>query len=135
MSEFNLSNIKHYLVGNLRYKLHDNKRFNWLIRRHVREQIDFRIKVMNPICYNQGSCEICGCKTTALQMANKACDKPCYPTMMGRMEWDMFKRGGLYFDKDTDIVWQNSKGKVINFKTGDYVGNIEYQLRKSQRKY
>lgn len=40
--------------------------------------------------YN-GSCKICGCDTTALQMADKACPKPCYPPMMNRENWMMYK--------------------------------------------
>jgi hypothetical protein len=30
-------------------------------------------------CYLDGSCKKCGCETTALQMANKACAGNCYP--------------------------------------------------------
>ncbi len=58
-----------------------------MIRDHIKEQIDYRIEVMDRDCYNQGSCIICGCSTTALQMADKACDKPCYPPMMKKKEW------------------------------------------------
>jgi len=46
---------------------------------------------MDPECFEQGSCKMCGCDTTALQMADKACDKPCYPTMMTRDKWRVFK--------------------------------------------
>lgn len=61
------------------------------MRKHIREQIDWRIEVMDKECYNAGSCKMCGCETTALQMANKACDKPCYPKMMTQWEWDWYK--------------------------------------------
>ena len=56
-------------------------------------------------CYNNGSCKMCGCKTTALQMANKACDKPCYPTMLSRKDWNRAKELGLAFDTTTHTVW------------------------------
>jgi hypothetical protein len=46
---------------------------------------------MDKECYENGSCKMCGCNTTALQMADKACPKPCYPKMMGKKEWEKFK--------------------------------------------
>lgn len=85
-----IKNIISYIQGNIRYKLYYSK-FSFLIPRHIREQIEYRIYKMDRECYNQGSCKMCGCKTTALQMANKQCDKPCYPKMMNRREWKNFK--------------------------------------------
>jgi len=58
------------------------------MRKHIREQIEFRIYIMDHECYEQGSCKLCGCPTTKLQMANKACDKPCYPEMYSKKEWN-----------------------------------------------
>jgi hypothetical protein len=46
---------------------------------------------MDKECYENGSCKMCGCNTTALQMANKACPKPCYPKMISKKEWKEFK--------------------------------------------
>lgn len=85
------NDIISYIQGNLRYKAYYSKNFKWLIRDHIREQIDFRIKVMDKECYDNGSCKLCGCSTTALQMADKACDKPCYPPMMCKTKWDAIK--------------------------------------------
>ena len=48
---------------------------------------------MDQECYNAGECKICGCQTTALQMADKACDKPCYPEMLSRKNWKSLKEG------------------------------------------
>ena len=104
-AKINLLNIKSYLVGNFRYACYDNS-WSVLIRKHILEQIKWRIEIMNPVCYEQGSCELCGCSTTALQMANKACDKPCYPTMMNTFSWKLFKKGSLYMDKNLDVVWK-----------------------------
>ena len=42
---------------------------------------------MDKECLDNGSCVICGCETPALQMAGKACDKPCYPVMYKRGVW------------------------------------------------
>jgi len=52
---------------------------------------------MNRECYNRGSCVVCGCMTTHLQMSNKACDGNCYPKMLSRLEWYNLKfRDGIY---------------------------------------
>ena len=98
-----LSDIWHYLLGNYRYKLYYS-RFKFLIRKHIQEQIAFRIQVMNKECYNQGSCVICGCTTTALQMCNKSCDKPCYPEMMNKKEWEQWKRYLFHLDSK-GVAW------------------------------
>ena len=90
-----LENIIAYIQGNLRYKLFYSN-FAFLIRPHIREQIEVRINSMDPICYGNGECKMCGCQTTHLQMANKACDKPCYPEMMSRRNWILMKKG-LYY--------------------------------------
>jgi len=127
MSDYSLSNIKHYLVGNFRYKLYYGK-WDWLILPHIKEQIDFRIKYMNPKCFATGSCEICGCKTTALQMSNKACDNPCYPTMMNSKRWKSFKGGGTHFDRTLKMFWQIRNSELIKYKNYkeyiDHVGKI-----------
>ena len=47
---------------------------------------------MDPECYEEGYCKMCGCNTTALQMADKPCNKPCYPKMMGKKDWENFKK-------------------------------------------
>lgn len=86
-----IEEVKAYLLGKFRYFLFDKKDLNFLIRRHIYEQILWRISVMDKECYDNGACKICGCQTTALQMANKACPKPCYPEMMNKKEWKKFK--------------------------------------------
>ena len=53
---------------------------------------------MDKECYNAGECKICGCQTTHLQMADKACDKPCYPEMLSRKNWKSLKEGLFYPD-------------------------------------
>lgn len=46
---------------------------------------------MRPTCFINGSCDVCGCQTTMLQMANKACDGDCYPAMFSAGIWKYFK--------------------------------------------
>ena len=106
-----LKNIIAYIQGNLRYKLFYSN-FAFLIRPHIREQIFTRIKSMDKKCYNEGQCKMCGCQTTHLQMANKACDKPCYPRMMSRKEWINFLILG--YTKIDNIMWRLIKGKFEN---------------------
>lgn len=107
--------IWHYLVGNYRYSLYYSKRFSWLMRSHIREQIKFRIEQMDKECYNNGECKLCGCQTTALQMCNKPCDKPCYPSLMTKPVWKIFKDCKLIIDEKTGI-WQFCNNKLINLK-------------------
>jgi hypothetical protein len=83
-------NIKAYIQGNIRYGMYYSW-FNFLIPKHIKEQIDWRIEIMDKECFDNGSCKLCGCETTALQMANKACDKPCYPRMYSRSVWKALK--------------------------------------------
>ncbi len=94
MSRINVSNMLAYIQGNYRYKLYYS-RFKWLLRPHIVEQIDVRINSMDRQCYNEGQCKLCGCKTTALQMANKACEKPCYPKMIDKVTWTRVKNSSL----------------------------------------
>jgi len=71
-----------------------NKDKPTFMRQHIWEQIKWRIEVMDRECYNDGACKICGCSTTALQMCDKACDKPCYPSMMDEYRWKKFNKEG-----------------------------------------
>lgn len=94
-SKVNLKNIIAYVQGWIRFYLYYHPRLKFLIRKHIREQIDFRIKYMDKECYENGSCKLCGCATTALQMADKSCDKPCYPPIVNRNDWKFFIEGSL----------------------------------------
>lgn len=110
MSQINLKNIQAYIQGKLRYKLYYSK-FAFLIRTHIKEQIDVRINSMDRQCYNEGQCRLCGCTTTALQMANKACDKPCYPRMLTKSKWWLLKKTkALIVDK---VLWRLKDNKFI----------------------
>ena len=112
--EIKLKNIIAYIQGNLRYKLYYSK-FAFLIRPHIREQIQARINSMDKQCYNEGQCKMCGCQTTALQMANKACDKPCYPKMLNKRDWKILKRGILPL-LDNNIYWTIKNNKFVIYE-------------------
>ena len=106
-----LKNIIAYIQGNLRYKLFYSK-FAFLIRPHIREQIEARIRSMDQECYNAGECKMCGCQTTALQMADKACDKPCYPEMLSRNKWYLLKRTKGIFVNSQYWIYKQGKFKL-----------------------
>lgn len=107
-----LKNIIAYMQGNLRYKLFYSK-FAFLIRPHIREQIQVRINSMEPECYNAGECKMCGCQTTALQMADKACDKPCYPSMLSKQQWYVINKNHIVYDEETKNWWRLKNNKFI----------------------
>lgn len=122
----NIKNIISYITGNLRYSLFNSRSMSKLLPVHIREQIEMRIEEMDQDCYNQGSCIICGCQTPHLQMANKACDKPCYPTMMNKRDWKTFKKGTPTLDKENGFLWWYRKGKLEHYlprKAKEDVGN------------
>ena len=118
-AKVNLSNIIAYIVGNFRDKLFFS-RCSFLIRPHIKEQIRMRLHSMQDVCYDEGSCQLCGCETPALQMANKACDKPCYPFMLVKTDWQAFKKFKKWaeLDKDLNIIrtWKIENEEFVNLK-------------------
>ena len=116
-AKINIKNIIAYITGNLRYYLFTHRRLSFLIPTHIKEQIEMRIKEMDQECYKQGSCIICGCQTPHLQMANKACDKPCYPAIMNRKDWSRFKKNSPVFDNQTNLVWWLRKGGLKKYES------------------
>lgn len=106
--KYSISDIIDYFRSQVRYYMYYHKK-HWL-KPHILEQISFRINLMmDKECYNRGSCKICGCKTTYLQMANKSCEGECYPHIMTKSEWEKFKSMGSYFSENSDYYWYNKK--------------------------
>jgi len=112
--EYSKEDIVDYFRGMYRYKLYYSK-CKFLIRPHIIEQINFRIKVMDKECLNQGTCKLCGCMVTALQMANKMCEKPCYPPMLNKKDWKEFRRTGQLETKIPlhTLIWKYRDNKLI----------------------
>lgn len=91
--EIPLSDVWYYIQGHTREKLYYSK-YKWkrlLIRKHIREQFEWRLLQMDKECYSNGQCKICGCDIPALTFADKSCHKPCYPKMKSRFNWEWFK--------------------------------------------
>lgn len=106
-SKHPLRDIRAFFVGNLRYNLYYSINWKWLIRKHIKQQIDYRIKVMNPLCYTSGACIKCGCQTTHLQMANRTCDGMEYPPIVSRKQWILFCVGDISIS-ERDYLWRYS---------------------------
>ena len=122
-AEINLKNVIAYIQGNLRYFLYYG-RFNFLIRKFIREQIKFRISSMRQTCFAAGECELCGCKTTHLQMANKVCGGNCYPPMIKYKYWKKLKKRsemneGIVKYQNKTTLWE------IDFRYGKFIYNGE----------
>lgn len=95
-SRVNLENVISFIVGNYRYCLYYSKQLygynlSWLLRKHIKEQYEVRLGLMDRECYESGQCKVCGCHTTMLQMANKACEGGCYGEMLGKREWGLVR--------------------------------------------
>jgi hypothetical protein len=110
-AQINLKNIKAYIQGNIRYQLYYSK-FSFFIPKHIKEQIQYRISSMDLECYTMGQCKMCGCNTTALQMSNKECDKPCYPKMQTKSNWTFMLNGGTWFDSINNRMWKLDKNRL-----------------------
>lgn len=108
INQINYKNVKAYIQGNFRYRLYYSK-YKYLISKHILEQIECRINSMNIECFNNGSCIMCGCKTTHLQMANKTCESLCYPDMLSVSKWKFLKKTGTIFVKGIDWKLKNNK--------------------------
>lgn len=116
-----LRKVFYYIQGNIRYKIYYSKYKTKLIRKHILEQIDYRIRVMNVDCYTDGVCHLCGCTTTALQMCDKSCIE-CYPHMLHKYDWK--DKTAVYIEGNTRVwLWNFNKRKYFIFdrdKTGAY---------------
>ena len=76
-------------------------------------------------CYLSGSCEICGCDTPALQMANKACDGKEYPPMLSKKRWKLYIEGEIFIlDREGVIKWsynpENKTTYIYEYSTKGY---------------
>jgi len=74
---------------------------------------------MNRVCYDRGSCIVCGCMTTQLQMSDKACEGNCYPKMFNKREWKNLKfKESIYTVGSCHWSTDNGKHKFIRYELG-----------------
>ena len=114
----NRKNIIPFFQGWYRYKIYySSGPLRFLMRSHIRSQIDVRIESMDRECYNSGACKKCGCTTTALQMANKSCEGFCYPSMKNKSQWEYaVKNARILKDNKNGIYWKLTN--VSKFEDG-----------------
>ena len=125
--EYNCAEIIDYFRGNIRHYLYYSNYMSWLLPEHISDQINMRIKLMNPECYNKGECVVCGCKTLNLQMANKSCEDDCYPPIMSKKDWTGF-RSGITTYEDDNYMWKCTNDIVTCFDKKN-----RYKIRKRRK--
>lgn len=129
--EINIKNIFYFFQGYIRYFILRNeslrKRF---LRKHIEEQISYRINSIKKECYKNGSCIYCGCEVPQLQMANKSCGGNCYPIMFNKKDWERIKNcTSVYFiEESTKIEWRVDK------KNRKFIRKDLYDLEHSRKK-
>jgi hypothetical protein len=65
------------------------------IPKHIKEQTVWRrLEVIkkSPTCWIAGACVQCGCLMPEKTMADMDCEYGCYPVMMNKKEWKVFKK-------------------------------------------
>lgn len=110
------SDIWFFNQGWFRYYLYYSKRLRWILPKHIREQIEFRINSMKRECYDRGQCIKCGCSTTALQMSDKSCEGLCYPAMMNKREWRKYSRWDCFYFCNRTLSFWDVKVKQRRFQ-------------------
>ena len=89
-AKINLPNIKGYLQAHYREILKD---FDFLPK-HIQEQAEWRLKQVakkSPECLENDSCKICTCQVTSKVFEDRACEGNCYPQMMSKEQWEIYK--------------------------------------------
>lgn len=64
--------------------------------KYIKEQIEYRrnqVQKVSPECLKSGSCVYCGCDMNYKLKADIGCENnpSCYPEMMSKKEWKVFK--------------------------------------------
>ena len=128
--------VWHYFLGHYRYWLwyggYWSKKYEIcsiirksMIRRHIKEQIEHRIRLMNPACYNSGSCVKCGCEVLHLQMCNKGCEGYCYPSMLNKERWKKYISGGTLSQSNGTWIFietlTTKDGKTVHIEPGKHI--------------
>lgn len=79
-------NVINYIIGNYRFFIYKIG-FTFLIRKHIKEQIEVREALANPACMENKACLKCGCTLPNLLYADKKCGGDCYTALTSKKEW------------------------------------------------
>ena len=58
---------------------------------YIQEQIAYR-KSKCPDCFERNACQSCGCSVPGKWFADAACSGKRYPDLMGKDDWEKFKK-------------------------------------------
>lgn len=89
MQKITLKNIKSFLEGNGQRLLEELQ----LQPQHIKEQIAYRRLLCKDDCEKQNKCVYCGCDFKGKTSVKESCNKgKRFPDLMGRIEWEEFKK-------------------------------------------
>lgn len=84
----NKQNIKGFFQGHLRAL----KAEYGSVEKHILEQAAWRMTVAKKECVEKDQCQGCGCFPMHDKvLEDRPCEGKCYPYMMSKLEWALFK--------------------------------------------
>lgn len=86
--KYTLDNVLSFLEGNTKYYM--NKLHEAPI--HIQEQVTYRLSLCKDDCLVENKCIKCGCPPEKKAFVKKSCNPDRFGDMMGRDEWEKFKR-------------------------------------------
>jgi hypothetical protein len=104
------SNIKSFFQGTVRL-YNFNKEPSY-----IQEQFYFRVGSARMSCLRERKCLECGCTIPDLFLADKQCGGKCYPIMMEKSDWEVYKTvfdiqvdnriklGKMYIENNLDLI-------------------------------
>jgi len=87
----NATTIKYFIQGHLRSL---GKRFG-ITEEHILEQSSWReeqVKKKSIECFSKQECIHCECSLNETLLSDAACKHGCFPEMMTKEQWDLFKQ-------------------------------------------
>lgn len=85
---------RYWLQGNINYWLYYSKRFGWLLSKHIREQIEYRMGGLDMACIEHDAClmDNCGCQLSKVIMSNKnTCTSCKFYKFKNSRDWELYK--------------------------------------------
>lgn len=116
--DFTLKNIYAYIQAKWRILISKFPGF-FKSTDYVQEQILFRQQIANPECLNSGKC-FCNCKMPDMLYADKSCDRNCYPVMMDKETWYLYKQQIIDNNIAIKYPFEMEKLKQISFNEIQY---------------
>lgn len=87
MYNINLTNIQHFISGNLKY--YYSKVFN--LPTHLKEQYYYRLYICKDDCLTKKRCIKCNCPVLKKSLVEASCNPERFPNLMGGLDWKKYK--------------------------------------------